>query len=408
LESAPDVKDGTGSKSQILRQDRMVSDYAFRKLIKKNFNNVVLGNESYSKISRYATLDLSDHPSFSFSPYYFESDPIYAPYKNIFSVNIAGKLNDDDFFSLSDWRDLSASFSYIHMFNSTNYKTIEKPSTLKDKYKCKIRPLLNEVFEKHEKKFAALCKSDECKMNEDALIESKNETIDALIEDYTDAEIKVAEEYWKNKNFFWIKADAKILAFDRVQFISSDLLQNSNYQTQEEVIYIPAISFAFNYLTKNNKKDNSFLLTTWISLQKKHSLSEVFSSDDFQPFHPVNDSLIQLKTKEEVFITDFSEIKKKLTLDYGFRLVAMGDISSPNRPRQIGASFQFSRSGLVHTDSYPSLFKTEIGAILPFLGKDGESEFNLEIFYRWNIYSNFPNDNEATFGLRFNVPINNN
>src|SRR5258705_6618249 len=108
--------------SKTPKKNTLVSQYAFWKLIKSNFNALVIGNEDISKIGRYASIDISDDNSFSFSPYVFESSDKDI-YRHNFSVNFAGKLNDNKFFNLSDYRDLSISINYNHVLNWTAYKT---------------------------------------------------------------------------------------------------------------------------------------------------------------------------------------------------------------------------------------------------------------------------------------------
>ena len=88
LLTLPDVVDGTS-----LKNDKLISDYAFRKLLRQNFNNLVLGNDNSSKIARYATLDISNKQKFDFSPLTFEHNPLKRNYQSIFSVNFSGELN---------------------------------------------------------------------------------------------------------------------------------------------------------------------------------------------------------------------------------------------------------------------------------------------------------------------------
>ena len=86
----------------------------------------------------------------------------------------------------------------------------------------------------------------------------------------------------------------------------------------------------------------------------------------------------------------------------------MKDVSwiTPSRKKQVGLSLAFSRKGLVNDEKFASLFRTELGIVIPFLKPDGKSTFNLEIFRRWDVFSNFENDNNKLWGVRFNVPIN--
>ena len=147
------------------------------------------------------------------------------------------------------------------------------------------------------------------------------------------------------------------------------------------------------------------LLTVSGQLKKKHSLSEVYEPENFQPFHVINDSLSQLKSTESVFITDFDKLETKGVFDFGIRAVRIWQFASTPRKMQVGLSAAFNRNGLVYTGKFPSLFRTELGLVIPFLKMDGESKFNLEIFRRWDNYSNFPNKNERLWGIRFNVPV---
>jgi len=386
-----------------LKRDHLVSDYAFRKLIKKNFSNVILGNDNVSKIGRYATLDITDDNSFSFSPYTIESNPEKSYYQNIFSLNFSGKLNDKKIFKLSDYRDLSASISYAHILNWTNYTMTERPdAAFRKRFKdCILKAPLEELCEKYTN---LENKIDACEPAA-AREKKKKELRKSFMNDYTDLENELAEEFWRMKRFWWINIDVKFFGRDKFKYLTKSALNAKNYSPTETSIYTPGLTIGLNHFIKNNTNDNSFLFSIWGEVNKKHSLSEVFQPDDFQPFHSINDSLIQMKDVESVYITDFEEPSIKWTIDFGIRAVKMLDLSSVSRKRQIGFSLLFSRDGLVSDGSFPSLFRTEAGIVIPFLKSDGESSFNLEIFRRWDNFSNFPSDNDHFWGLRFNIPI---
>jgi hypothetical protein len=391
LETAPYVWKGNSAKT-----DNLVSNYAFRKLIRNNFNNLVLGNDNVSKIGRYATLDITDDNAFSFSPYSFESNPEKSSYQDIFSFNLSGQLNDDKFFKLTDYRDLAAGISYVHILNWTNYKTINRDiESIKKKYLCQLKEPLNELCKKYNK----LVTDSSCTGK------TKKKLYGDFIEEYTDLETELTEEFWGNKNFWWINIDAKLLGRDEFKFLYQPLLTSGNYSPKEETVFTPGISVGLNHFTKNNQTGNSFLFSIWAELNRKHSLSEIFEPNQFQSFVKVNDSLSQQKDLESVYITDFESIKTKWVADFGARVVGLLDISGSSRTRQIGLSFSFDSKGLVSNSKSSSQFRTEIGLVLPFLKADGESTFNLEIFRRWDRFSNFPADNDQFWGIRFNVPI---
>lgn len=388
---------------QKLKEDHLVSDFAFTKLIKKNFSNLILGNDNVSKIGRYATLDISDDNSFSFSPYTVENNPEKHLYQNILSLNFSGKLNDKKIFKLSDYRDLSASISFVHILNLTNYTMTERPN---DEFKTRFRDcVLSAPLEDLREKYTKL--EDNIDVCEPASKrkEKKHELKKKFMDEYADLENDLAEDYWKLKRFWWINVDLKFFGQDKFKYLTKSALNAKNYSPTETSFYTPGLTIGLNHFIKNNINDNSFLISVWGEINKKHSLSEVFQPDDFQPFHSINDSLIQMKDLESVYITDFEEPSTKWTLDYGVRAVKMLDFSSDSRKKQIGFSILFSRDGLVTDGNYPSLFRTEAGIVIPFLKPDGESSFNLEIFRRWDNFSNFPSDNDHFWGMRFNIPI---
>jgi hypothetical protein len=130
-------------------------------------------------------------------------------------------------------------------------------------------------------------------------------------------------------------------------------------------------------------------------------LSEVYEPEKFQSYSKVTDVVFMDKGSEDVFVTKFNELDKKLVLDFGLRAVATTTVWE----KSVGASFAFSRKGLVAESSFPSLFRTELGGVIPFRKADGESTFNLEIFHRWDIYSHFDYSNDSYWGVRFNIPI---
>ncbi len=386
-----------------LKEDALIRDYGFRKLMQQNFGTLILGSENISKIGRYGTLDLSEKPAFDFSPYTFESDRRYKPYQNIWAVNFSGKLNSESIFKLKDFRELSLGVSFVHILNWSNFKAIDRSDSIRCVMKAKTRESIEELCDEYKKKFKEACDSSCYKK---LTGKTKKEKVEhSFYEDFSDLEIKAAEELWATKNFFWVNVSAKATR-DKVKYIqSAKLASDDPFKPTEEAIFTPSLTIALNYLTKKNNSTGSFLVSVWAAVQNKHSFSDVFEPEDFQPVHEVNDSTFRNKELESVFVTNLAELSEQVAFDFGIRAVRMIDISSLSRKKSFGLSFSFSRSGLVSDGKFPSLFRTEAGVVIPFLKADGTSTFNLELFYRSDVYSGFTAANDDFLGVRFNVPI---
>ena len=147
LNGIPDIKNGKNPK-----YDKLISDYAFRKLIKKNFHSLILGNDEVSKIGRYATLDIADKTNFSFSPLVFESNTFTRRFQHIFSLTVSGKTDGAGVFKLKEFRDLKAAFSWKFILPLTNYKPVGRAESL-SKFKHILNEGINDLSDSYEEKF---------------------------------------------------------------------------------------------------------------------------------------------------------------------------------------------------------------------------------------------------------------
>ncbi|GEM_PF-6714380 len=393
----------TGNK---IKRDAIMSQYAFRKLLKKDFNKLILGNNEVSKLKKYASLDISQKPEFAFSPLILESDPKAELYRNIFSLNISGKLNPENFYNLSKLRDLTFGFSFNHILNWTNYRLTERAETIRDKYNCTFINKINSLAESSWEEFDILCNNLNC-LSDHQKKEKSGELRKKLFNDYTDLEIEMLKEYWSTKNFWWYTLEGEFI-IDKPKYIAVKDTIGGKFEPNEAEIFSPSLLGSINFFTQHAKKENSFFASLWGSVRQKHSLSEIIEPKSFQSFKKINESLNLVDDNEDIFITDFDELDKKFVFDFGIRLVGLVKIIkiTHNNKRQFGLTFSFIRKGLVNKNELASLFRTEGGIIFPFRNADGETTFNMEIFRRWDRFSNFKADNEELWGARFNVPIN--
>lgn len=377
-------------------QDYLISPIAFRRLVKQNFGDLILGNESVSKIGRYASLDVSEKPAFDFSPFTSESDIEKHNYQHIFAVNISGKLNSEDIFRIKDIRDLSLRLSFTRILNSASgYIPTDRSSNLKSQYVCDLQRQLLILCREYNQKMNDIDSTD-CS-DKDKL---KNKLLPKFLDGYYDKEMEVSEDYWRVKKFTWFTISAGIKR-DKVMFINEDTIKALHYNPQSETVVIPELLGSINHFAKHANRTQ--FISFWASVKAKHSLSEVYEPEKFQSYSKITDVVFMDKGSDDVFVTKFNKLDKKAVLDFGLRAVGTTAI----RGKSIGASFAFSRKGLVAEASFPSLFRTEIGGVIPFRKADGESSFNLEIFHRWDIYSQFDYSNDNYWGVRFNVPISN-
>lgn len=399
LDTIPFIVQGNNLKS-----DKLVSEYAFRKLIRKEFNSLVLGNTDLPKIQKYATLDLSDKPSFSFSPLNFESDPYKKIYTDIVSINFSGKLNNENFIRLSDWRDLTAGFAWIHILNKTNYRATSRSAEIKRKDSCflsgKIKKWLDDKLESFDEICNNPCLNEKDKKRMDSALRSE------AFKEFTDFENEITSDYWKIKSFFWYSVNGNLIR-DEVSFLFKPNYLQNQYTPVKKAVFTPSLNISFNWYSLNEKSNKSLFVSGWGEIKRKHSLSEIFEPEDFQPFHKINDSTYHLKGNESVFITDFEELNTKIICDFGVRLISMFNFSLKEKGIKLGGSLSFSRKGLVNNEKFPSLFRTEAGIIIPMIQADGETYLNIEIFRRWDNFSRFSNENGRLYGVRLNVPINN-
>jgi hypothetical protein len=384
------------------RKDQLVSNYAFSKAVRDDFTKLVLGWDNLSKLNRYATLDLSNKPAFDFTPLTWYSDIGKGPFTTIIGLNFSGKLDGESVFKIKDIRDLTANVSFVRLLDGTHYKPKAGISQIRDNLECRFERRIAELAKKYETEFDEVCNQG-CFSDLEERDKKSSDIKKKFLDDFTTMEIEETTPYWRSRNFWWITLNLGIKR-DRVSFLPQSLLDAKDYSPKAVTVFTPELEGALNHFEVRSN-GASLLKTIWIGVRQKHSLSTVYTPEDFQPFHKVNDSVYQLRGNEALFITSFDELDKKITLDYGARVVGMSPYWGPEKRRQVGLSLAFSRMGLVNEAAYPSLFRSEAGIVIPFLKEDGVSRFNLEVFRRWNIYSNFPVANEKLWGVRFNIPI---
>lgn len=383
-------------------EDNLTSTFTFKKLVKKNFNELVLGNENISKIGRYASVSITDKTSFDFSPFIFEDGAETDAYNNIVSVNFSGKLNADKYFDFKNFREISGGFTWTHLFTSgwlASYVPNDNAAALREVIKCKRSIKINELVAKYTPTAEAI--DNLCTPSCTALVASQKQKLaEKFIADYEDIEIETAEDYWDKKNFLWTNLNVNFLSWDNFSYLEEKDIP-ANYSPKKESVYTPSITGSINYFEAKHK----WFVSLSAGAKLRHSLSEVFEPKNFQNYVPVNDNVMQLKETEDVFVIDFSTIERKVKANYDVRLIKF--FSALDDKFNIGLTYSFSHKGLVSANSNSNFQKTELGIIIPMKNSDGDDKFNFEIFHHWDVYNNFPNDNEKGWGFRFNVPLNN-
>jgi len=99
----------------------LVSTYTFRAMVQKDFSKITIGENSFSKAGRFATLNINaDESKFYLTPFTFivQKDPTEGSFKYIHSVDFSGEINDKNIFDFENKKSLKAGYSFTWVFNS--------------------------------------------------------------------------------------------------------------------------------------------------------------------------------------------------------------------------------------------------------------------------------------------------
>lgn len=376
---------------------KLVSNYTFKRLVQKDFATITTGENSFSKIGKYATLDInSDESKFYFSPLVFISkqDPLEGPFKSIHSIDISGAINSSNVFDFKKKNTVSLSYSLTKVF---------------DKYK--FLPSSKDVELLQRVRGAAIDKLEEAKENAltnvlDSLdnadfINSPKKYKKKLLETIADYEENWADDKWTKKKISWLKINFTLLSFDN--FYLLDNTNPSSYDSPiSESIFVPALNISYNSFRNYSNLRSEFYYSIWLKGSIKHTLSEFSETSEWVKYEKLSDTTFVTADKNDVYILNEADLEKKFKIDFGAQIVYLFHLTAKVKA---GIDISGSYKSLV-ASSGANATNLSIGIIFPFLDKDGEATINIEPFYSFTKFSNIELDNKNFWGVRFGLPFN--
>jgi hypothetical protein len=385
-----DLKYVSGDRSPL------VSAYTFTQMVKRDFATLVTGSADNNQVGKYAALSIDKtEQSFSFSPitYVFNGDDGTKSFKHVVGINASGKLNSDGFFDFSNRKKFRIGGSWTWLLvSSYNY------NPTKTKYVT--------IYEE-AKDITKLAAEKKVKKYKDLKIDTADYK-ELYHQEVEKTENEVYKSYWTSKLIVWTKLDIGY-AEDRLKIIDSAYVKSSIIDPIKENINGGYGSLSINFF-RGLQNGFSFYFNTQISYLKKTSLSEAFSTAEWNKIQyaaDTNHTVYYNLEKDNVYITSLNTFEKRYKVDLSFQLLSFFPLWQKNL---IGLDLSYQRNAFV-TPGTKTFTSTKnifsIGIMFPLKDKDGNTTINIEPFWQTISYNNYDlGENESFLGIKFGVPLN--
>lgn len=380
------------SQSKIEKDSsKLVSEYAFRRLIQKDFRTIVFGNNGFSNVGHYATLDINkDESTFYLSPIVFENNqnPLNGPFKTIHSIDISGKVNGQNIFDFENKKIISLAYSFTKIFE--NY-------TIKNQYTREyILNTSNKIYNRF-KDCAKIKLSNYC----DSLKYSGKNIDLKILEEIANFEEAWAADKWDKKKIGWLKFNLNALSFDNFKIVDKSNLSTLSEPLRKS-IYAPSAAFSYNHLTTYMGNENQFFWNVWLKISQKHSLSEFSSTQEWSNFSRLTDSTIINQDRADVYLIKEADISIKPKIDIGSQLTYLFNISKIRLGINVSG---FYKQIVSNVNEKANAFEANLGLIIPLKDKEGNYSININPFYSSTNFNNYSLPNKNTWGVKFGLPF---
>lgn len=376
----------------------LVSAYTFTQIVKKDFSLLVTGSAENMQVGKYAALSVDrNEQSFSFSPINYivnENNPA-KEFKHVLAVNVNGKLNNNGFFDFSDRKKLQVGASWTALwFSGINFpKNYERNLQIYDFARNQVKKQA-----KNEREFQKILKKKIDTAHYKALYHKE-------VEKY---ENEAYKNVWTSKLLAWTKLDIGY-AEDRLRIIDSVNVGNSVIDPMNKRINGGYFSLSGN-IFYGLKNGISFYINAQLSYSKKTSLSEIFSTVEWNKIQYANgtDNSVYYDVDEQsVYIVNINTLKQKYKRDISVQFLGFVPLGQNNL---IGLDIgyqnkEFITPGTTTFTSNKNIFS--VGIMFPLRDKDGKTTINIEPFWRNTSFTNYDEGKEESFwGVKFGVPLN--
>lgn len=378
--------------------DVLVSNYTFKQMIKKDFSLLVTGAAENMQVGKYAALSVDrNEQSFSFSPinYIVNENNAEKKFTHLFAVNANGKLNNNGFFDFSDRKKLQIGVSWTALW----YSICDFPRKETKHFKI-YRLVKNKILNERKK--------------QDKLEEIRNKDMGS--KDYEELYHKEVEKYendiyknvWSAKFLAWTKLDFGY-AEDKLKIVDSVNIQNSVMEPINKNINGGYVSLSGN-IFYGLKNGFGFYLNAQLSYSRKTSLSEIFSTVDWNKIqygNGTNNTVYYDMEEQSVYIANLTSFEKRYKRDISVQMLSFFPLGQRNIIG-LDLSYQnkeFITPGTKTLTSNKNIFS--VGIVFPLRDKDGRTTINIEPFWRTTSFDNYDAGvDESFWGVKFGVPLN--
>lgn len=392
---------------------QLVSNYTFRNLLKNDFAMLLTGDKSKTSTGRYAALDLnSTEKRFTISPFVYNpgNDPLVADFRHIFNIDFTGTLYNNNSFNFKDRNTVTVGFNYTYV--TAGYDFITKSPELTND----LNSLYDAVSSDFIAKINALnpvagSAAPPIKDKVDGLYlvsgGSDKEMEKAYFEKIRGYEEKLTSKSWTGKKIRWFKLGFNLISNDKFNYI--DTTNIVNYLSPKiKVVFNPSIQASYNYYHKTRKGIDLYA-NAWVKYSRKHSLSEIASSKQWNQINKLSgsDSIYFGVESKDVYLVNENKFASLNIGDWGFQCIALKNFRDLI---DIGLDLKYENVGFIKPLSENSISKIEtitFGIIFPMKDKDGASTVIFEPFFQHRQYVDYDKASQNLWGIRFSLPFKN-
>ncbi|SDP47395.1 hypothetical protein SAMN05428975_1362 [Mucilaginibacter sp. OK268] len=382
---------------------QLVSRYTFRALTQKDYSKITIGENSFSKIGRFATVNInSDESKFYFTPITFvqSKDPTKGPFRFIHSVDFSGEVDDQNIFDFKNKKSIRGSYSLTWVLNSYKFNP-KRDVAVHAQIVKSVRTDLTDLYQKAATDAAGyLAVSDD--LEDTTKLAIRDKVKKRFFDNLDQVEEKYYNDKWGTKRMTWMKLNFAPLGWDNFSYIDP-AQPTTKSSPADKSVYTGSLKVSVNQLLTFPSGKSQFYWAVYAAITRKHSLSEISKPVQWYNMQRLTDSTVTVADDKKVFTLNDATFKTAYRPDAGAQVIYL---LTPYKDMSIGLDVATSFAGLVADRSGAYVNRTSFGLLFPFLDKNGDATINVEVFYQRKSYIHTTLANEGIWGIKFGLPFN--
>ena len=227
----------------------------------------------------------------------------------------------------------------------------------------------------------------------------------AYMEKIREYEEKLTADKWTSRTFYWFKITGNAISNDNFTYIDPTLATTET-APQSKSVYNPSLQISGNYY-KITRTGLHFYINAYYKFARKHTLSEIHSTRQWNKIKPVNDSIYYSSESKSVYALEQGKFSTMMVKDGGIQIILIKDFGNIV---DAGIDIKYDNIGFIKPDTKTTISRIEtisLGLLFPLKDKDGKSTVNIEPFYQYRQYKEYEKAYENIWGIRFSVPFRN-